>query len=76
MVREALLEQVENTQEVFDAAYEEGFNEGWRQAKDNYKIRYPCSRCGELTSILPNSREHEAMMGYMKEHGWHHTECE
>ena len=75
MVKEALLEHVGNMDKLYQEAFSEGYDDGLIQAKKKYKIRYPCCRCGELTSILPNSDEHKDIIIYMKKQGWHHGEC-
>ena len=49
--------------------------EGYHQAIEECQIWYYCSICGEKVDVEPNSNEHKAIIGYMKEHGWAHESC-
>lgn len=56
--------------------YENGWADGYEEAVEDYKITYPCSVCGKLMEMHPGVKDHTAMIGYMREHGWHHGNCE
>ena len=42
---------------------------------NKYRIWYYCNVCGDEITIYPNSDAHKALIEYMKEQGWGHTEC-
>ena len=48
---------------------------GYEQGKNEHQIWYSCVVCGERINMSPNSSDHKAMIGYMREHGWAHTGC-
>lgn len=52
-----------------------GYDEGYEKAKKEKFIWCYCSICNKEIYLLPNSNDHKAMMEYMKEKGWGHTEC-
>lgn len=54
---------------------ESEYNRGWAEAYKSYSINYPCSICGRLITITPNSEVHRAIIGYLREKGWAHTDC-
>ena len=68
-------------------SYENGYKRGLKEGKDlgeklgyyeaerNFKITYPCSKCGKPMEMRPGDDDHKAMIGYMKEQGWHHGNC-
>lgn len=49
--------------------------EGYNQAVEDYEIWYYCAVCGKRIDIDPNSNEHKAIIGYLKEQGWGHASC-
>ena len=55
--------------------YNKGFTEGYKRGRADFEIWYYCSRCGGMMTMRPGGSDHEALIGYMKEHGWHHTRC-
>ncbi len=59
----------------YDEGFDAGYNEGHGDAEGEFKITYPCSRCGKPTQMKRGEKDHIAMVQYMKEHGWHRHEC-
>jgi len=57
----------------------EGFDEGaeyiHEQTKDQNKIWYYCTVCGEPISIKPNSPAHHFIIDMMRFNGWKHPGC-
>ena len=58
-----------------DKARNEGLEQGYDEAMNDYQIWYYCDVCGERIDMFPNDEDHKAMIQYMREHGWGHTEC-
>ena len=56
---------------IKDRARDEGYN----QAKEEYQLWYFCSVCRERIDMKPDSDDHKAMIGYIKEHRWGHASC-
>ena len=69
-------EGVEALKKDRKALIEDAFKEGFKTGKEKYEITYPCSVCGEMTTMYPNQNDHKAMKEYMQEHGWKHGDCE
>jgi hypothetical protein len=63
--------KIPDIEEIKEKAYDEGYEQG----KKDYQIWYYCAVCGKRIDMSPNSDDHKAMIGYMKEHGWAHTSC-
>ena len=55
--------------------YDEGWSEGFDEAIEDYRITYPCNVCGKPIEMEPNSKSHGAMISYMHQNGWGHTNC-
>ena len=60
--------------EVRTKAYNQGYNNGYAEAKLLYMVTYPCTVCGE-TIELKSEKAKEAASEYMQEHGWGHGAC-
>jgi len=83
LVRMALLDvQKEFTEalcEMWNKGEDDGFDKGnkwgYQKAKQEYEITYPCSICGELCYIHPNSDCHKDVMQFLKKEGWRHAKC-
>lgn len=63
-------------EEGWSDGFDDGEKEGHDQAREEFEITYPCSVCGKPMHMKPGSKDHIAMIRYMKEHGWHHGDCE
>ena len=50
-------------------------NDADKQAKEKYALLYPCSICGLMLTIRPNSKCHNDIKQYLKENGWRHADC-
>ena len=61
--------------EGWSDGFDDGKKEGHEQAREEFEITYPCSVCGKQMNMKPGGKDHMAMIGYMKEHGWHHGDC-
>jgi hypothetical protein len=59
----------------FEKAYARRFTEGYEKGCNEMRIWYFCSICNKVIYMRPNSNDHQAMIGYMKEKGWVHGEC-
>lgn len=55
--------------------YDGGWSDGFDEAIENYRITYPCNVCGKPIEMEPNSKSHSAMISYMHQNGWGHTNC-
>jgi hypothetical protein len=55
--------------------YQEGYSRGYEQGKKDWQIWYFCDVCKERIDVSPNANSHQALITYMKEHGWGHTRC-
>ena len=64
-VQKPLIEEIEAT----------AWNKGYDQAEEDYRIIYPCSKCGKGIEMLPGSSSHKAIIEYLKEWGWVHKNC-
>ena len=71
LVQIALLE----LQKDFTAAYEKAEKNEYKKAEGDWSIWGYCTICGEALYILPNDNAHNALIDYMKEHGWGHKKC-
>ena len=54
---------------------DEGFENGYNQAREEFEITYLCSVCGRPIDMKPGGEGHKAMVTYMKENGWGHKSC-
>lgn len=55
-------------------AYQRGYNKGYVEARNLYRVTYLCDICGETIEITsPN--EKRAAAQYMEEHRWGHAAC-
>ena len=54
---------------------DEGFENGYNQAREEFEITYPCRACGKRMTVKPSSQSHKEMVDYMKEQGWRHKNC-
>ena len=54
---------------------DEGFEEGYYHAQEDFEITYLCSVCGRPIDMKPGGEGHKAMVMYMKEKGWGHKSC-
>ena len=59
---------------IREAAYEEGFCDGFVQAEDLFKITFQCHVCKETIDVTDESVK-EDIKRYMKEAGWGHKDC-
>ena len=66
--------KVSKEKEARSRGYEEGFDEGYEEADNLYKVTYPCRRCGKTLEVT-SANAKKAIKTYMLEHGWGHTNC-
>lgn len=70
-----VLERTENLTSYTKKAYNEGYNDGYDEAKKKYLVTFPCSICGKPIEIIhPETKE--AVTKYMREQGWGHPACQ
>ncbi len=67
ILREALELQAPSTKHAFA--------QGYIKAKKDWGVTYKCSVCGG-TIWINSPQEKKAAAQYMREHKWHHGECE
>jgi len=70
VLREAIGVQARST----GIAQRRGYQSGWREAEELYRVDYRCSRCGGSLTIN-SDQEKQAILGYMRVHGWAHYSC-
>ena len=56
-------------------ACEDAFEEGYEDAKLEYRVVYPCAICGEPMEATSDEEKH-AVAQYMHDHGWAHGPCQ
>ena len=61
--------------EGWSDGFDDGEREGHEHAREEFEITYPCNVCGKQMNMKPGGKDHMAMIGYMKEHGWGHGDC-
>lgn len=71
-------------EEMLRAARRDGYDEGYDDAREKYRVEYPCNVCGEPIE-LTNSSAKEALFDFLKEASethlrapdwnWGHTSC-
>jgi len=59
----------------YSEAWSSGYDGGYDKGRREHQIWFFCAICRKRINITPNSNIHEALVGYMKEHGWAHKEC-
>ena len=69
------LDRLELKMSKIKKARDEGHKQGYDQAKKEHQIWYHCDTCQERININPNSESHKAIIQYMKEHEWGHSNC-
>lgn len=57
------------------SVYQQGYNEGFAEASEQFRIWYHCCICGEKLWLAPDSNAHEAMMELMWTADWAHNSC-
>ena len=75
LVRVALLGLEEDFSEAYEKARSEEYKKGFMDAKNAYRLWFYCYVCGDVIDLLPNSDIHKAIIGYLKNERWGHTEC-
>jgi len=75
LIKENLDLQEGEYSEAWSSGYGDGCNDGYDKGRREHQIWYFCAICRKRINITPNSNIHEALVGYMKEHGWAHGEC-
>jgi len=63
--------RLHNIGKVRKDAWQTGYNEAFEE----WQIWYFCARCNERLPIRPDGNTHKAIIGYMRDHGWKHTNC-
>lgn len=69
-VKDALVEA-----ENHSDAYRKGVIDGYVKGRNDFQIWYFCKICEKKINIRPDSDSHKAVIKYMKEVGWGHSEC-
>lgn len=58
-----------------EKAWHDGYEAGFRTAREHYEIRYRCTVCEEPITILPGSPHHISIIRNTREEGWRHSKC-
>lgn len=58
-----------------DAAFQNGYNQGYNKAKKEYGIWYNCNVCNQPMYITPNSEPHRRVFEFLRSQGWGHGSC-
>ncbi len=66
--------QAKKERQVRKKARDEGYREGYAEAKQVYRVTYSCVVCGRSLTVSTRE-EKEAIKKYMQEHRWRHQEC-
>jgi len=56
-----------------DTSYHNGYNKGYEDAKEEYRITYPCTVCGEPVTMTPGDKSHREVKECLK--NWGHESC-
>jgi len=66
--------KVSKEKEAKRQGYDEGFEKGYEEAGELYKVTYLCKIC-RRTLVVTSAKEKGAIKSYMLEHGWGHADC-
>jgi len=61
--------------EGFAIGYKKGHDEGYKKGKQDWGIHFPCYMCGKLVYISTNSDCQKAVIEFLRERRWSHTNC-
>jgi predicted RNA-binding Zn-ribbon protein involved in translation (DUF1610 family) len=61
-------------EEIWQEAYDKGWDEGVNAAEALYAVTYRCSNCGK-EMVVTSEKEKKAIREYMHKHGWGHGDC-
>ncbi|MBN2462364.1 MAG: hypothetical protein JXB43_02045 [Dehalococcoidia bacterium] len=61
-------------EEVWQEAYDKGWEDGVNAAEALYAVKYQCSNCRKKM-VVTSDAEKKAIREYMDEHGWCHGDC-
>lgn len=75
LVRVGLLGLEKKFSEANNKARNEGYDKGFKEAKNAYRIWNFCNVCNNAIDIVPNSDAHKAIIDYLKKEKWGHPEC-
>jgi hypothetical protein len=64
-----------NCERRVNAAFQDGFDGGFDEAKKEYGVWYNCNVCNKPLYILPNSEEHRIVNAHLRSLGWGHKSC-
>jgi len=73
-VADILKEAIRIQDESYELARLEGHEEGFNEAKSQYRISFPCGVCGQEIEIT-NEDTKQAVRGYMVGQRWGHSSC-
>jgi len=55
--------------------YQEAYDAGYLQGKEDNAIYYYCNVCGKMIYVTPGDAQHQAIVDCMHEKGWGHGDC-
>jgi flagellar biosynthesis/type III secretory pathway protein FliH len=79
IMRETLFYAEKEYSDVYKKGYDKGYNDGYDEGndkgKEDWRIWFFCSICGEMMFVDPDSDSHNAIIKYTKKSGWGHSKC-
>lgn len=66
--------KIKEEKEILEEGYIEGFQAGYEEAEDLYKITFPCPDCGNSVEIATKESK-QAVIDFAQEQGWGHKRC-
>jgi len=66
--------KVKDESAIKEAAYEQGYADGFVEAEDMFKITFQCPGCKEIIDVTDESVKKDVRR-YLKEAGWGHEDC-
>jgi hypothetical protein len=64
-----------NCERRVNAAFQDGFDGGFDEAKKEYGVWYNCIVCSQPIYIAPNSEAHRRVNAFLRSQRWGHSSC-
>jgi hypothetical protein len=58
-----------------EKAWHDGYEAGFRTARERYEIRYRCTVCDGPITVSPGSKLHTSLIRKTHDEGWRHMKC-
>lgn len=69
------LKNIEDEKDALEEGQSLGYEMGWNEAEDTYRIQIPCVKCGKEMVMMPGSEMHNAAIRALQASGWGHQDC-